>query len=74
MAEHTAPQQQPAPHRVEPVQQNQAQIASQAMADAAVEAERLQLDEAGPGHHYIVNGQKVLADGTPYKGKAKDED
>lgn len=47
-----------------------AQAASKAIADASAEAERLQLDEAGPDHYYIVNGQKVLADGTPYQGKA----
>lgn len=42
-------------------QQTPAQQASQAIADAGAEAERLQLDEAGAGHFYIVNGQKVNA-------------
>lgn len=42
-------------------QQTPAQQASQAMADAAKEAERLQLDEAGPDHYFLVNGQKVNA-------------
>lgn len=49
-----------------------AQAASKAIADANAEAEKLQLDEAGPDHYFLVNGQKVLADGTPYKAKAKD--
>lgn len=59
--------------KVDP-QKTPAQRASEALAEAAVEAERLQLDEAGPDHHYVVNGQKVDANGKPFKRRAKDED
>jgi len=41
---------------------------SRALAEAHAEAERLQMDEAGPGYHFIVNGVKVGPDGKELKG------
>jgi hypothetical protein len=51
------------------------QQASRAFAESAAEAEKAQLDEAGPGHHYVnAAGDKVNPDGTPYKARRGDED
>lgn len=48
-------------------QQSEAQRVSRALAEAAVEAESLKLDETEPGGVYDVNGVKVNANGEPVK-------
>jgi hypothetical protein len=48
-----------------PMQETEAQRTSRALAEAANEAEERQADETEPGGVYIVNGEKVDAEGKP---------